>query len=475
MRILLARPRPSPETIGLQHVMIVEPLELEVLGGIARARGHECRIADFILERKPLERVLAEFKPDLLAVTGYISNVPEMIECCRRAKALMPAIRTVAGGVHCEVCPQDLDHPAVDFRVVRNAVKAFPALIDSLSSGFPPRSGGAPLSPGGSADVPGVLLPGQALRESSLPALDHAFPRPDRSLTAAYRKRYFYIFHDKVALVKTAFGCPYSCEFCFCRRITRGAYAERPLDEVIAELQTIEEREIYIVDDDFLVSRSRVRAFLDALDGAGIRKSYLLYGRADFIASNPDLIRDFKARGLRTVIVGLESFFDHELARYSKGTTASVNEAALRVLKENSVDCFATVIASPDWGAAEFDACADKLVALGVNYVNLQPYTPLPGLGEGKESPAAGDGDLLISRADFHKWDLAHVSVRPAKLSPAEYYRRMVKLYRKVLFRPAHLKEYLVKYKPRMWLKMLAGSFRVGRQYAQKIREARNA
>jgi hypothetical protein len=31
MKILFVRPKPSKETIGLQHVMIVEPLELEVL------------------------------------------------------------------------------------------------------------------------------------------------------------------------------------------------------------------------------------------------------------------------------------------------------------------------------------------------------------------------------------------------------------------------------------------------------------
>jgi radical SAM superfamily enzyme YgiQ (UPF0313 family) len=468
MRILLARPRPSPDTIGLQHVMIVEPLELEVLGGLARARGHECRIADFILERKSLERVLGEFKPDLLAVTGYITNVPEMIDCCRRAKALLPAVRTVAGGVHCEVCPEDLDDPAVDFRVVRNAVLAFPALVDALA-GTGSQRGNRPI------EVPGVLLRGQAMSESSLPPLDYSFPRPDRSLTAAYRKRYFYIFHDKVALMKTAFGCPYTCEFCFCRRITRGAYAERPLEDVIAELASIPEREIYIVDDDFLVSRARVRAFLDALDSAGIHKRYLIYGRADFIASNPDLIREFKSRGLRTVIVGLESFFDHELARYSKGTSASVNEKALGILKENSVDCFATVIAAPDWGTEEFKACADRLIALGVNYVNLQPYTPLPGARESSGGASADEAKLLVSRSDYHKWDLAHLTMKPEKLSPAEYYRQMVALYRRVLFKPAYLKDYLFKYKPRMWLKMLAGSLRVSLQYAQKIREAKGA
>jgi len=79
---------------------------------------------------------------------------------------------------------------------------------------------------------------------------------------------------------------------------------------VIDELEGIREKEIYIVDDDFLLSRSRVSEFIRLLHERNIRKKYLLYGRADFIASNPDLIRDFKNAGLRTVIVGLESFID---------------------------------------------------------------------------------------------------------------------------------------------------------------------
>ncbi len=466
MKILLVRPKPSPDTIGLQHVMIVEPLELEILGGLAVEGGHDCRIADFILERSSLEKILTAYKPDVLAVTGYITNVPEMIDACRRAKAFNATIITIVGGVHCEVCPQDLDDRAVDYRVVRNAVQSFPALLASLSGNL----AGQKAKPSAGILIPGVLAAGEALVEFQLPELDFSYHAPLRSLTAAYRHKYFYIFHDKVALLKTSFGCPYQCEFCFCRRITRGAYAERPLDQVIQELASIQEKEVYIVDDDFLVSPQRVRDFLKAIRGAGLGKSYLLYGRADFIAQNPGLIREFKELGLRTVIVGLESFFDAELERYAKGTDAKTNARAMEVLRENGVDCFATVIAAPDWGPAEFKACADKLIELGVNYVNLQPYTPLPGSGLDMK-----DDELLIPRSDFHKWDLAHLTIKPTQLSVADYYRQMLALYQRVLFQGSYLKEYFLKYKPRMWLKMLTGSARVRAQYLRKIKEAENA
>ncbi len=134
MKVLLLRPTPDPETIGLQHVMVVEPLELEVLGALTEA-PFEPIIVDLVLERRTLEHFLHEHRPQVLAVTGYITNVPAMIEACRQAKALDPTVSTVVGGVHCEVCPEDLDHPAVDFRIVRNATRAWPALLTHLQGG----------------------------------------------------------------------------------------------------------------------------------------------------------------------------------------------------------------------------------------------------------------------------------------------------------------------------------------------------
>ena len=69
MRILFVRPRPSPETIGLQHLMIVEPLELEILATLVKTR-HTVRIVDMILEKAGIDHFLHEFDPDIVCLTG---------------------------------------------------------------------------------------------------------------------------------------------------------------------------------------------------------------------------------------------------------------------------------------------------------------------------------------------------------------------------------------------------------------------
>ncbi|MEN8228247.1 MAG: cobalamin-dependent protein [Bacteroidota bacterium] len=453
MRILFLRPKPSAKTVGLQHVMLVEPLELEVLASMLNSADTPV-IVDMILEKKSLEYFIHREQPDILCVTGYITNVPAMIRYCQVAKKMLPGIITIVGGVHCEVCPEDLNDKSIDYRVVRNATTVFPRLLEHIR-------GKRKLSKG-------ILRPGDHVSPSELPPFDFYFPVPDRSLTARYRKNYFYIFHNRVALIKTAFGCPYVCNFCFCREITKGAYHERNLDEVIDELISIKEKDIYIVDDDFLTSRIRVRKFIEAIRSAKLDKHYLIYGRADFIVKNPDIIRDFRSIGLRTVIVGFESFSDQELRRYNKNTDAKTNEEAITVLNANNIDCYATIILPPDWGKEEFAHCRDKLRALGVHYVNLQPLTPLPGTGL-----EVNDKSLIIPYSDFSRWDLAHVTIQPEKMSVANYYKNILKLYNSVLFQPRFLMDYIRKYNVFMLCKMIKGSLMVWRQYMAKIREAK--
>lgn len=54
LSILLVRPKPPKETIGLQHVMICEPLELEYLVGNIDKDKASVEIIDMILEKNLL-------------------------------------------------------------------------------------------------------------------------------------------------------------------------------------------------------------------------------------------------------------------------------------------------------------------------------------------------------------------------------------------------------------------------------------
>lgn len=453
MKILFVRPQPSPDTIGLQHIMIVEPLELEVLAALTDA-DDECMIADMILEKQSIETIIKNFQPQVFCITGYITHISIMKEYCRLAKSIVPDVSTIAGGVHIEKFPEDADDPVIDFRVVRNATRSFPALLQHLKNNAPfPNA---------------VLRTGEMQQSNLLPAYDFYFPFPKRELTAKYRSRYFYVFHEKVALMKTSFGCPYTCKFCFCRKITDDHYYARPIDDVIEELKQIKEKEVYIVDDDFLLSATRLEEFIQKVKQENIRKRYLVYGRADFIADHPSLIKQLQKIGLRTVIVGIESFNDQELLSFEKRTSSSINEKALQVLNNCKVDCYAAVITSPEWSHEHFEAAGKKLLAMGVKFVNLQPLTPLKGTGI-----QVADEDLIVRKDDFPKWDLAHVIIRPVNMNVSSYYNHLLKLYERIMFHPANLFSHLIHYPLHMQWKLAKGIYRVHKQYKERVKNTK--
>lgn len=449
----MVRPQPSPETIGLQHLMIVEPLELEILSAQKREQD-EVTIVDMILEKKSIDYFIKKHKPEVFCITGYITNVSVMIEYCKLAKTLLPQVSTVVGGVHCEVVPEDFESEYIDYRAVRNANVIFTDLLNYID--------------GNINDLPkGILTKKQKIKDIELPDFDFRTPMADRKAVEKYRDNYFYIFHKAVALIKTSFGCPYSCSFCFCRIITDDKYVQRSINEVIEELKTIKEKEIYIVDDDFLFDKKRIQLFISELKKHNIKKHFLVYGRADFIAKNANLIHDFKQVGLRTVIVGFESFSDKELDLYNKKINVEMYKTTMDVLNKEKIDCFATLIIPPEYDKEDFKFMVKSIKALGIHYVNLQPLTPLP-----KTGVSYPEDKIILDRKKYELWDLAHISVQPTKLSVPDFYKEILKAYNSILYQPKVLFKYLTSYSPVMLYKMFAGGIKVTKQYKRKIKEA---
>lgn len=438
---MLVRPKPEPETISLQNVMLVEPLELEVIA--STVKEHDVIIVDMLLEDN-FSKILKRECPDVVCFTGYITNVNTIKFYCMIVKNINKKIITIVGGVHCEIVPEDFNTPLIDYRIIRNATTTFSKLIN----GSKPNN---------------VLKFNQTIKDIIIDDFNYYFPLPNRSLTKKYSGKYYYLFHNKVALIKTSFGCPFKCNFCFCRKISN--YYERPLNEVFDELKCIKQNEVYIVDDNFLVSRKRLKDFFKGLKQMNIDKKYLIYGRADFIIKNVDLIKEFKSLGLRAVIVGIESFNEDDLKGYNKQNGLQTNIKCLQILNELDVDCYTTIILNPNWSIKDFDILRDYIKQLDIAYVNLQPLTPLPGVN------FVSDDDLLIKRYEYEKWDLAHVMYQPNNMSVKEYYNQIIKTYGVLLFKPKSLLNYL-KHSPLLCLKLLKGALIVRKQYIKKMRES---
>ena len=251
LKILLVRPMPPKETIGLKHIMICEPLELEYLASNID-KACDVEILDMIIEKKPLKYFIEKYNPDIVGLTGYITHVKVIKDYAKEIKELDKDIKVVAGGVHAEVVPKDFASPYIDYIIESDPVATFNRIIDVAKEDINQRKNNNI----DNSYINDIHIQGTYKEGFKNPKVN-TWPKnhPDRAKTTRYRDKYYYMFHNPCALMKTSYGCPYSCSFCFCKEITDGKYYARPVDNVIDELKTIPEREIYIVDDDYLFSR----------------------------------------------------------------------------------------------------------------------------------------------------------------------------------------------------------------------------
>ncbi|MFO7888382.1 MAG: cobalamin-dependent protein [Eubacteriales bacterium] len=450
MKILLIRPKPHKETIGLQHVMICEPLELEyIVSNIDEDIKDKIKIKiiDLILEKKKYIEIIRRENPDFILYTGYITHVGIIKELSRKSKGILPNVKTGVGGIHAEVLSEDFSSSYIDFIYSKNGIDGFNTTIKALIKG----------------DSDEYI---REMLSNIGPKKDYfSYKHPDRDSVSYYRKKYYYMFHNPCALIKTSFGCPYNCSFCFCREITDKKYFTREIQDVMDELESIHEEEIYIVDDDFLYDEVRLNAFIREIKIRGINKKFLVYGRADFIASNLQLLRNLKSIGLQSVIVGIESLRGKDLKEYNKKTTKNINEECINILKKLNIELYATLIIPLDFTLEDFKEMTNWLRDLNIRFVNLQPLTPLPGTTMFDKYSS----ELIVKREDYYMWDMAHVVLRPENMSIRKFYLELLTAYYKIVMRPKHMIALIKKYGIKSNFKMLIGSSLVSFQYIKKI------
>jgi len=450
VRILLVRPRPAKHTLGLKDIMICEPLELEYLA--AGVRNHEVKIADEMLGGRTLD-VIRQFKPEVVGTSSYITGVNEVRRICREAKSYNPEIVTVVGGVHATVVPEDFCRPEIDIIVQGEGTETFRDVVDRLEEG-------EDLS-----EIPGLAFPeGETLRLGTPRMIDQGsldrLPFPCRDLTSHYRKKYYYLYHRPVTIMRTALGCPFRCAFCFCWKITDGRYLVRSPESVAEELKTIETKEVYIVDDTFLLNRERLLDLAELIRRQDIRKEYLVYGRTDFIAANEDVIKAWAEIGLKAVIVGLEYMSDGELAKVNKLTTRDENDYAIEILQRNRIDIYASFILGREYDERDFRRLGEYIEEKKLFYLVLQPLTPLPGTEIFEEY----EHMLTVERESFPLWDLSHL-VLPSRLTHRQFYWRMAALYARYCGNLLRVRGLGLRTVPHVFtcdfLKLMAGAYKV--------------
>ncbi len=434
--------------------MVCEPLELEYAA--AALEGHEVQIMDMILE-KGFKKRLQNFKPDLVGSSAYISGVNEVFKLFREVKRWNPLCFTVVGGVQASQVPEDFIDPSVDVIVKGDGTTLLPKVVQALEDG------------NSLMDIPNLAFPegeGQIVqtgKRAYMPKADE-LPLPRRDLVQHLKHRYYYLTHRPVATMKTTWGCWYKCNFCYTWRITDGTPYARSPESIIEELLTIEAKEVYIVDDIFLIKPSRLRKLADLIRQHNIKKRYLIYARADFIAQNEEIVKEWAELGLTAVFIGLEAATDNELNNMDKESSVYENIAAIEMLQKHGIDIYGSLIPHPDYSIKDWKNLRKFINDTGLYYVNISPLMAMPGTLIWKEFKDR----MNVPREAHGLWDLSHSLIQP-RLSLRRYYWELLKTYASVIYNLPRAKKVTKRTLPSLWSvnywRVLWGSTKIGWQF----------
>ncbi len=365
-KVLVIKPRPPYQNIRADRLMCSEPLELEYLYTVLR--DYDVTLLDGVKDGRSPVALARKWQPDIVLFTAYITDIENVINVSRKLKALKKAPLIFVGGVQAEVTPDFFDDIAIDGIFYHNQLAGIVSVLNNIQQNLD------------FTNIPGALFRKNGIIVKNPPSdIVASLPIADRVLFKENPSLYRYMHYQKCAVVKTAFGCPGKCSFCYCRLMNGGKYSTRNVDDVVAEIVGITEAEtIFIVDDNFLVNRTRLLEFCEKLQVKGVKKQFIIYGTANFIANNADIMHKLRETGLRGVIVGFEFISDSALNDVVKSSSASDNDATVKICKNLNIELSALFIINPNWRPADFHALTAYLKKMQITFATFSVMTKFP-------------------------------------------------------------------------------------------------
>ena len=342
MKIKLIAPREQREDT-LSSSLKLQRVNLPLLAALTPP-GHTVTIVDEAFAPDDTNQDV-----DLVGITVMTDVVPrayDIADAYRRK-----GVKVVMGGIHPTVLPEEaLEH--ADAVVVGEAEGIWPRLLSDAASGQMQR----------------------LYRADKMTDLQ-GLPKPRRDLFPGTKgKGYIPVPIG----VETSRGCPNDCEFCSIGRTLGRQYRVRPVQEVIAEIESIDSPYIFFVDDALALNRNAAKKLFTEM--IPLRRLWLGQGTVS-LAEDVELLRLMRRSGCLGLLIGFESVQKATQNEVKKIKNLRIDfYEAMRRFHDEGFGILGAFVFGFDYENKDvFDQTLEFVMKSRMDCVELRILTPYPG------------------------------------------------------------------------------------------------
>lgn len=384
----------------IQPKMLMRPMDTTLKTRMAPSLGLYT-VANVIRDGNELtffnenvENIDFDAPTDLVGITVTVDTLPRAIVIAREYRA--KGIPVVAGGIQI-TCEPDSARGHFDALSIGYAEGTWPHIVEDVRNGCL------------KDEYKCVrIMPG----EIAGPAYD--------LIDAG---KYLY-----VNVVSTSRGCPFKCSFCYnsCTNI-RNSYVNRPIADVVRELEFLGRRHIMFIDDNFIGNPAWTREFLETIRPLNLKWQAAVSAN---VADIPGMLDLMAETGCTSLFIGLESLSQESIDRSEKHQNSIAKyERLVSEIHRHGIMVNASFVFGLDGDTPDtFRRTVDWIVRNKIETVTSHILTPYPGTQQHAEMLKAG----RITDFNQVNYTTSRVVFKPAGLTPEQLLKGYLNVYGEV-------------------------------------------
>lgn len=281
------------------------------------------------------------------------------------------------------------------------------------------------------------------------------------------------------ASVQTSRGCPMDCEFCSVTTFNGHKFRQRPVEQVLVELERLPQKKIFFVDDNLLgnskASRERAIALFKGMISRNLNKRWVCQTSLSF-GENEEVLKYAAESGCISVMIGVEAEDSEALAQINKSVNLRIGvenyERIFQRINDYGIAVYGEFMFGMDSDTkAAMQRRAEYIAQSRADVTQVTCLTPLPGTRLMKRLSAENRLFHTNYPEDWQYYDLSKMVFQPKTMEAHEFMQEYYKCLGHIYSIPTILRKalniFLSTKSPRLFLRSLWFNYSFKKAYSQ--------